>query len=507
MLLTELELSTDVHTSIQQIIFLLNKWKCCGRCILRFLGEKFQIIYMKEIREIEDWINFELKDYYEKNKNISHISLSTSICTVCLGLLQDTFCSKEFMNQIAENVRDSDYDFRQFVCALYLPVATLIREHAVWQLLEEHVKSVYGGLLPETDLFPMKDAWKFINVHIMEEALEAHMRSKSEFEISIYFENFEVEKECNFLLDLFPDTFIQRKKCNEKWHVFNNTNVTNALKDIDDELFRKNYQCPPKCLKDRTVVSRIESMHSPIHIAGRYNKYTRFISQTPWLIEGVKKSELSVEEIIAAPVKKAFRYTELRFSSSGREDVDVKMLGNGRPFALEITDPHRVYLSDETLKDIQKEINDSSVDVQVRDLQIVTREDTFTLKKGELEKKKSYSASCWCKCELTEHNLKMAVTKIEGLVIKQKTPIRVLHRRSLACRERTIYSATSTIIDKHHFKLELTTQAGTYIKEFIHSDFGRTQPSMCDILGADCDILELDVTNVDLNWPKPVTTA
>lgn len=32
-----------------------------------------------------------------------------------------------------------------------------------------------------------------------------------------------------------------------------------------------------------------------------------------------------------------------------------------------------------------------------------------------------------------------------------------------------------------------------YIKEFVHGDFGRTQPNMSTITGVECDILQLDV--------------
>ncbi len=38
--------------------------------------------------------------------------------------------------------------------------------------------------------------------------------------------------------------------------------------------------------------------------------------------------------------------------------------------------------------------------------------------------------------------------------------------------------------------------------EFVHGDFGRTEPSVGDLLGLDdVDILELDVEAVDLAWP------
>ena len=60
----------------------------------------------------------------------------------------------------------------------------------------------------------------------------------------------------------------------------------------------------------------------------------------------------------------------------------------------------------------------------------------------------------------------------------------------------------SEVVDSHRFKLYLCSQAGTYIKEFVHSDFGRTKPSLGEVLsGRKVDILSLDVTDVQLEWP------
>jgi len=42
---------------------------------------------------------------------------------------------------------------------------------------------------------------------------------------------------------------------------------------------------------------------------GRYNKYSRELSQTPWLIDGVRKSELSVEELLSGEINKHFHPT------------------------------------------------------------------------------------------------------------------------------------------------------------------------------------------------------
>ena len=50
--------------------------------------------------------------------------------------------------------------------------------------------------------------------------------------------------------------------------------------------------------------------------------------------------------------------------------------------------------------------------------------------------------------------------------------------------------------DAHVFDLALTTSAGTYVKEFVHGDLGRTRPSVRDLLGCAADIVQLDVVDV-----------
>lgn len=42
----------------------------------------------------------------------------------------------------------------------------------------------------------------------------------------------------------------------------------------------------------------------------------------------------------------------------------------------------------------------------------------------------------------------------------------------------------------------MISSAGTYIKEFVHGDLGRTVPNVGSLLGAECDILQLDVMNL-----------
>ena len=49
------------------------------------------------------------------------------------------------------------------------------------------------------------------------------------------------------------------------------------------------------------------------------------------------------------------------------------------------------------------------------------------------------------------------------------------------------------LVSKHSAILEVWASAGTYIKEFVHGDLGRTTPNVGSLLGKEVDILQLDV--------------
>lgn len=48
------------------------------------------------------------------------------------------------------------------------------------------------------------------------------------------------------------------------------------------------------------------------------------------------------------------------------------------------------------------------------------------------------------------------------------------------------------------------TQAGTYVKEFVHGEFNRTTPSISSIIQREIDIVALDVNGIDLDWPTEI---
>ena len=64
-------------------------------------------------------------------------------------------------------------------------------------------------------------------------------------------------------------------------------------------------------------------------------------------------------------------------------------------------------------------------------------------------------------------------------------------------RDKVIHTMRWTPFNAHFGMLQLTTSAGTYVKEFVHGDLGRTTPNVATLLGVgSADILQLDVENV-----------
>ena len=89
------------------------------------------------------------------------------------------------------------------------------------------------------------------------------------------------------------------------------------------------------------------------------------------------------------------------------------------------------------------------------------------------------------------------IHNVKDLLINQITPLRVLHKRVLKTREKYIYEIKVVeVINPHFMIIEIKSSAGTYIKEFVNGDLGRTCPSLCDVIGNECDIIQLDVQDI-----------
>merc|ERR1712066_346993 len=156
----------------------------------------------------------------------------------------------------------------------------------------------------------------------------------------------------------------------------------------------------------------------------------------------------------------------------------------------------------EQLNQMELEFNKKDLDISVHSLRLVSKEDIKTLKEGEEEKTKEYTALCVTADPVHPEKLR-ELERLKDLEVEQQTPIRVLHRRANATRNKVVHSVRTVRegMADNMFKLDLVTSAGTYVKEFVHGDFNRTKPNVKSLLGVDTDILALDVMEVKLHWP------
>lgn len=78
------------------------------------------------------------------------------------------------------------------------------------------------------------------------------------------------------------------------------------------------------------------------------------------------------QEFLGGPIKDAFRADGYNFSSSGREDVDVRMLGTERPYLIELINPRFPSVPQAKILEIEKKINEQTSDISSSGLQVLT---------------------------------------------------------------------------------------------------------------------------------------
>lgn len=64
-----------------------------------------------------------------------------------------------------------------------------------------------------------------------------------------------------------------------------------------------------------------------IYLLGRYRKLARDVPQAAWTIDNERRGRNSVEEIVSEQVVKILRARSCRMHACGREDIDVRCLG------------------------------------------------------------------------------------------------------------------------------------------------------------------------------------
>ena len=265
------------------------------------------------------------------------------------------------------------------------------------------------------------------------------------------------------------------------------------------------YKKPDVVILVKPFIGEVIIQLNPLYVRGEYKKLVRDIPQSKWFCrscrgEGCPKCggtgklyEESVEEIIAGPLLNKTGGENVAFHASGREDIDARMLGTGRPFVIEIKKPKQRFID---LLSLTEEVNElAKGKVKVLNLRSASKDDIKRLKKAE-STTKVYKVYIDFDRDITDEELNIITEILTKSNIHQQTPLRVLHRRADLVREKYIYEAHIKRLAPNRAEMKIRCQGGLYIKELVSGDEGRTVPSVASIIKAKAKPIDLDVLKV-----------
>ena len=273
---------------------------------------------------------------------------------------------------------------------------------------------------------------------------------------------------------------------------------------------------PLEALESDAVTGHaVDVQVNPAFVYGRYRKLERDVPQTEWPCRecggsGIQLSdageepcdycdgsgymyETSVEQTVRPHVVDAMDGADGTFHGAGREDVDARMLGTGRPFVLEVERPRTREPDVEALEATINAAAEGSVEVE--GLRLATYEMVERVKEHDASKR--YRADVEFADPVAEADFETALAELSGTTVEQDTPQRVDHRRADLTRERTVYGIDGEVQEPTTAEVRIHGEGGLYVKELISSDDGRTEPSLAGLLETDAEVTALDVTAVE----------
>ena len=265
------------------------------------------------------------------------------------------------------------------------------------------------------------------------------------------------------------------------------------------------YRKPEIVVLVNPFAEKISLQINPLYIAGRYKKLVRGIPQSKWFCsncrgKGCEKCNWtgkmypeSVEELIEKQFLDVTNGIKASFHGSGREDIDARMLGKGRPFVIEITKPQKRFLD---LKKLKEGVNTyAKGKVEISNLQFADKAVVRKVKKAE-SAQKEYNVVIEFENKIATKDLHLLKEKLTNIMVMQKTPLRVLHRRADLTREKYIYEVKVKKLSPKKAEMKVRCQGGLYVKELVTGDEDRTTPNVSEILKNRAKPIKLDVLNV-----------
>ena len=258
-------------------------------------------------------------------------------------------------------------------------------------------------------------------------------------------------------------------------------------------------------------LGRVEATVNSAFVYGRYRKLERGVPQTEWPCSDCSgtgrtadgtcavcdgsgyRYPNSVEQLTAPVVERVMDGVDASFHGAGREDVDARMLGTGRPFVIEVAEPRRRQVDTDRLSADIDAFAEGAVEVD--GLRLCSYEMVERVK--ELDASKQYRAEVAFDAPVAAEELTEAVERLSGTTIEQETPQRVDHRRASLTRTRDAYEVTGEVDGEQSATVEIHGEGGLYVKELVSGDDGRTQPSLAGCLGVGAEVTALDVVAVE----------
>ena len=322
-----------------------------------------------------------------------------------------------------------------------------------------------------------------------------------------------IEAQTFLIGTILPKDFLEReKKLKEEFNLLDSEYLKQEFnriigKKISEKLpLITDFNSPEIIVESDPILSKFEIKIKPLYIYGRYLKFLRTIPQTRWpcrkckgkgceLCDGTgKRYQESVEELIEVEAIKTAEAIKGVLHGAGREDIDARMLGTGRPFVFEIISPKIRTIE---LEKLQKSINRfAKGKIEVKDLRWSSKDELRNLKGSAETTVKKYIAKILFDKQIDLDTLTQIEEIFENQEIKQRTPHRVEHRRADKIREKKIFSVKCIQLNDFEIEATIVCDGGCYVKELISGDEGRTDPSISKVAGIQAICKELDVIEV-----------
>ena len=254
-----------------------------------------------------------------------------------------------------------------------------------------------------------------------------------------------------------------------------------------------NFEKPEATVLVHFPSGQVDIVINSLLISGKYWKRGRMISQAYWPTPQGPKY-YSVEQALW-PLLRLTGGERVILHAAGREDIDARMVGTGRPAIVEIKVPRKRNIDFNLARKIILKESKGLIDFEF--CGEARRRDISLYKEESKSHKKVYRALIVSEGALDLNDLEKLKEEFNGRMILQRTPSRVLHRRPDILRRKKVYEVSCTLIDKSIMECLIMAEGGLYIKELISGDDGRTTPSFSEVLNKSLTCVELDVLGVE----------